>query len=646
MTANVKKIRDNILLSALLPIPTALVGIVLPLEFLGQVDGFLHYERIGQLPGLYGWSWLLFALFGLCIGLPLALLAAAVSRLMKRSPAAFAEDTGIAIALSLGTIYLINFTLQWLKNAGIAWSPLTSETQWFVFTLCVFMYVILRWQQAALPKILYSMMRFAALAGLPFIIAALPAWLPSASPPKAQTTTSGAIKKYPSIILITMDALAANHCTIYGYNRRTTPYLKRFSRGATVFDRYYANSNFTTSSVNSFLQGVRPWTHRALQLQSTVDQSVADRGLVARLHSAGYETFAVASNVRAAPYHNLTERWFDKTVYEDAERPLILLYPLHSRFPAVVDYPFVKMFFNNVEHVLVAIGVWSETGQYNLELPFSSAQKLVEERDPNKPMFLWVHIYPPHSPYAAPAPFMGQFDAGPQKRTRFDSYPPFNFRAREDKGFPSEYIGRYDEGVAYADAYVGSFLNWLQQKGLYDDSLIVISADHGESFSHGYGDHCGPLLTEDLIHIPLIIKEPGQVRGGRTDVVAEQVDLMPTILDVSGIPYESIGDGKSLRAALHGKQINEVAFSMNFEQSSCFDQLNRGTVAMIEGRWKYVRYYGHLSYPLMPKLEDSLYDLKRDPGENNNVVAAHPKTAARMRVAIEEQMRRHRGPIR
>ena len=89
-----------------------------------------------------------------------------------------------------------------------------------------------------------------------------------------------------------------------------------------------------------------------------------------------------------------------------------------------------------------------------------------------------------------------------------------------------------------------------------------------------------------------------------------------------------------------------AVFSMNFEQSSRFGKLDTGTVAMIEERWKYVHYRGKPKYPLMPKLEDSLYDLQTDPNENTNLIPAQPEIAAKMLGVIQDQLRQHGGPVK
>jgi arylsulfatase A-like enzyme len=298
-----------------------------------------------------------------------------------------------------------------------------------------------------------------------------------------------------------------------------------------------------------------------------------------------------------------------------------------------------------VDRLMVASGAWTTTDQNALEPAFDLARALIRERDPSRPLFLWVHVMRPHSPYAAPPPFLGRFNPGPLMRTRYDSSPInefFNSRLDDERVAP--FAGRYDEGLAYFDARIGDFIEWLKEQGVFGKSLLVVSSDHGESFSHRYGTHAGPMLHEDVIHVPLIIKEPGQTSGRRVGALSEQIDLMPTILDLAGVAVEGPVEGRSLRPALQGQGMDGPVFSMNFEQNPRFTELKVGSIAMIEGRWKYVRYLGHLRGPLIPALADALYDFQSDPGETINLVSVEAAVAARMRAAIDEQVRRHDQP--
>lgn len=460
---------------------------------------------------------------------------------------------------------------------------------------------------------------------------------------------TGSASWHPDIILVTADSFAANHASFYGYSRPTTPYLDNLASEANVFERYYANCNYTTPTTNSFMNGVRPWTHRVNQSLAHVDAGISNQGLVVRLKQAGYQVFAVSSNHLAAPFMNGNDQWFDKVFYgRTHELHSIVFSHLGAYFPHTLPLSNMGVINRLIEittHSLVFTGIWSPTDHFDPELALSVARRMLTDRNADRPLFLWVHLLAPHYPYASPEPFLRQFDLSMDRLSQFDSSPPSQFLASPNASTLSRWVGRYDEAIAYLDYHVGVFIDWLKRHENFDNVLLVISADHGESFSHSYGGHGGPMLHDDLIHIPLVIKEPGQNIGNRVDTLSEQIDLMPTILDLAGVPIEGSVEGRSLAPALRGQKRDGPIFSMNFEQNSCFTELNTGSVAMIEDHWKYVHYMGPIHYPMMPNLVDSLYDLTADPGENSNLITKQHVIAAKMLAAIKEQLRIHGKPV-
>jgi arylsulfatase A-like enzyme len=154
------------------------------------------------------------------------------------------------------------------------------------------------------------------------------------------------------------------------------------------------------------------------------------------------------------------------------------------------------------------------------------------------------------------------------------------------------------------------------------------------------------MLYEDLTHVPLLIKLPHQQIGRRVAVDTEHADLLPTMLDYLGQPVPHHVEGRSLRAALEGLPLEpRPIYSMDFEQNAVFSPLKTGSVAMLDGRYKYVAFFGKPKEPLMPKLDDALYDLQADPGETKNLIAEEPSRAAKMRAAIQTQVAAHSLPL-
>lgn len=639
-----KNIRLNIML------PVVIVGAFLPVEFLSEANGYLGYMRAWELFPVFGWQWLFYAFTGLVTSLLIIFSIRLMAKLFN-----FQAETMVGRIVPWLSVLLV--MLSMLRGARLwfgtsSYSSVTLPSiNWItvVLTGAICAFVIKRY--AHLAYNLIGLVQFTALVGLVLtLIAPVVTW--TQSPVEGvlpKINNAGNRAKRPNIVLITVDALTANHMSLYGYNRATTPNLELLSKEADVYDRFYANSNITTSSVNSILHGVRPWTHRAVQLPAMPLISVAREGLVGRLKAAGYKTTAVATNRFAAPYTNLTKQYFDKVAYGQINRLsarigiILTIFPhIHPLFRELIkDQPVDEY----IDRLLIHAGVYTWTDHYDPERAFSHLRGMIQTGRTDQPIFSWIHLYPPHSPYASPPPFLGVFDSSSRHRTRDDSTPPWCYLAAADKTFPDEYVGRYDESIAYVDSHIGRFIDWLKTQGVYDDALIVITADHGESFSHGYGDHSGPAMHEDLIHVPLIIKEPRQRAGRRISFLSEQIDLMPTMLDYAGLPTAVKGEGVSIRNSVSLEKMGKPIFSMNFQQSYCFGELNTGTVVMIDGDWKYVHYFGDIQYPMMPELVDSLYNLRSDPGENVNLVTVQSAIAKQMLAAIERQLQIHGGSV-
>lgn len=650
LTESARNFISNEKVKTIIMLPAVFAGAILPVEFLSEANGYLGYMRAWELFPVFGWQWLFFTFAGSICSFFTILCCKVVSKRIRISADTIAYKALLWLSVSLFLFSLLKGTKLWIEATGVA-SILMPEYNWFIAVLTAISCAIWIKQSSHTAYYLIRFAKFIASAGLVLtVIAPIVTWvekpeegvLPVVSPAVNAT-------KRPNIIIVTVDSLNTSHMSLYGYERLTTPNVDRFAKQADVYERFYANSNMTNSSVNSMLHGVRPWDHRALQLPAMPLISFAKEGMVGKLKVAGYQTFAVATNRYAAPYINLTDKYFDRVVYGQINRLSarigMILTKFHHIHPLFRTLVIDASLDEKIDRLLVSAGVYEASNHFDPERALSSMREMIQNRKPDSPFFTWVHLYPPHSPYATPAPFIGRFDQSSRHRTRDDSTPPWCYVASADKTFPDEYVGRYDESVAYVDSHIGKFVDWLKAQGVYDDSLIVISSDHGESFSHGYGAHSGPAMHEDLIHVPLIIKEPNQIKGQRLSVLSEQIDIMPTIMEYAGFPATTGSEGISLKPGTHLDKIYKPIFSMNFQQNYCFGQLITGTVAMIQGDWKFVIYFGDIQYPAMPTLENALYNLRSDPDENFNLISAQPAIANEMMSAIGAKLRKHGGAV-
>lgn len=418
----------------------------------------------------------------------------------------------------------------------------------------------------------------------------------------------------PDVYLITIDALRAADMSAYGYNRPTTPNLQRFAQRSFTFENFIANSNLTTPTTASIETGKLPWSHRVFQLGSFLRNPARQETLPALLRQRGYYAAMISSNVFASPFSHGTVESYDAAEYA---APLGLGGVWQSN-PAGIDGQstlFLSL-LRRAGGLASFLDMMRHRYPYPAEAVFDRARTLLESRGNEQPMFVWTHIFAPHDPYWPPAPYRRRFASRESwEKVRGTRLPP---------GLtPSDLRAQYDEMILYADQVVGDYLDWLERTGRLDRAIVIITADHGESFEHGGFLHGGPRLYSGLIHIPLFIHLPGQKQGGSIAPAAQQVDLLPTLLDLIGAPVPSWAEGTSLRPALEGKALPQrQILSMNLEQDSTFHPITNGALATMDDEYEYMIHLG--------TQEQELYRYKTDPSEKNNLMESEPDVAKRM----------------
>ncbi len=274
---------------------------------------------------------------------------------------------------------------------------------------------------------------------------------------------------------------------------------------------------------------------------------------------------------------------FQEAGYETAA--FVAAYVLHSRWG-------LSRGFDLYDDEAVP-GVWgAASSRRGDEVVDAALPWLLRARE--APFFAWVHLYDPHAPYAAPDPWGARFADEP-----------------------------YDGEVAFTDSVVGDLLDGLEAAGLLENTIVVITADHGEDLEdHGELGH-GLFIYDTTVRIPLLLRLPDLAAAGT--VIDEQVRLLdvgPTLLDLTGLPLPDDVSGHTMTSFIVGTGEARAAYS-----ETMFPRWHFGwqeLYGLREGGYKYI---------LAPRPE--LYDLRADPGETNNLVADMPELAADMREALE-----------
>ena len=352
-----------------------------------------------------------------------------------------------------------------------------------------------------------------------------------------------------TILLITIDTLRTDRVGAYGSRRGLTPALDRFAAESVRFDAAVAQVPLTLPSHATILTGLRPPAHGVrtndgFKLPDDVPT------LAEHLRSASYRT---AAFIAAFPLRRSTglARGFDH--YDDA-----FLGARQER---------------RASDVLQAASSW------------------LRERA-GEHVFLWVHLFDPHTPYAAPA----------EVATLYPSAP-------------------YDAEVAYTDRELGRFLDTLRGLGMYDDSIIAIAADHGEALGdHGERTH-GTFVYDSAVRVPLLIRLPGVPSRTVADPV-ELTDVAPTLAAAAGVRLPRT-DGIDLHPLASGARgdLDRAAYSESYYQNVLLGWSPLRAVRT--ARWKFIE---------APRSE--LYDLAADSGEQVNVAEAQSRLAAGLAGAL------------
>ena len=355
----------------------------------------------------------------------------------------------------------------------------------------------------------------------------------------------------PPVVLISIDTLRADHLPAYGYRDVETPNLDALARDAVVFENAYCQVPLTLPSHTVMLTGRPPYANG---VRDNVGFRLAPSTptLATLLKGAGYATGAAVSSLALRSDRGL-DIGFD--FYDD-------------RFPS--DSP-------DERAGPVTVGVlekWMDTIS-------------------GHPLFLFLHLYEPHTPYAPPEPF----------------------RAR--------YASRlYDGEIAAADAAVGLFVQGLKRRRLYDDALLFFVSDHGEGLGdHGEDEH-GVFLYREAIHVPLFVKLPGQRRAGeRVKPPVGLVDLLPTVLAAVRLPAPPGIEGLDLLGGHAAAASDRRVYS-----ETVYPRLALG--------WSELFSLTDSGYQYIEAPRPELYDLSSDPTERRNLAPATPDPLRVLRAAL------------
>ncbi len=310
--------------------------------------------------------------------------------------------------------------------------------------------------------------------------------------PKIVAPRAPAKAHRPNVLLVSLDTLRAHSVSVYGYERPTMPFLGELARDGVVFTQAVAQSTTTPQSHMTLFTSLYPSTHGITDLTRTSDLQ-AYRTFAEILREHGYVTAAVTEDGLLQATLGF-ERGFDS--YKE----------------------------NKTSELTAA------TGQ--IETTFHDAADWLDAHS-HDPFFLFVHTYQVHDPYSPPATYRAMFATGAEPES------------------PREKLDRYEGEIRYADDQLAALWRTVERLGLADDTIVIVTSDHGEEFGeHGLLRHGTDLYDETLL-VPLVMRAPQLLpRGLRVDSQVGLIDVLPTLLELLGIPIPSNVQGRSVVALL------------------------------------------------------------------------------------------------
>jgi arylsulfatase A-like enzyme/Flp pilus assembly protein TadD len=369
---------------------------------------------------------------------------------------------------------------------------------------------------------------------------------------------------HPNVILITMDTLRADHVGCYGAKTVKTPALDALAADGVLFERAISQVPLTWPSHAAILTGTYPFQNG---VQDFTGPPLAPqfRSVAQAFKQHGYATGAVVSAFVLDRSFGLI-RGFDS--YDDA--------------------------FSAETFIQKDLGLVDRKAGDSVAHAIDWLQKTAQ-----RPFFLWLHLYDPHSPYDPPEPF----------NTKYHDH-------------------LYDGEIAYADHELGRLIAWLKRNQLYDGSLIVFLSDHGESLGdHGEKEH-GFFVYNSTTHIPLIVKPPAGrgVHPGRVSRVVETIAVAPTLLHSAGLRDEIEKQFQSEGLFGVDPKSENSAYSETFYPFSFFG-------------WSPLHALQTSRYHYIDAPDPELYDLSTDPAEEKNLASQQSATVAVLKDKLQQRLK-------
>lgn len=403
---------------------------------------------------------------------------------------------------------------------------------------------------------------------------------------------------YPNILVIVVDTLRADHLSAYGYFRQTSPFIDRLAREGVRFEMAISPSSWTQPSHASMLTGHYTYVHQA-ELKPLDDRLPT---IGEALQAEGYRTGAFSGNTLFFTRRQGFGRGF--LHFEDNYQSISDMFFNSSLYGFIFDFYVLRK-------ALQYEGVPTRV----LASDINAAVLAWVDQGENHPFFIFVNYFDVHDPYTPPEPYRSQYASVPNPGGLINGFVERYHPELTPEQLQSE-IDAYDGSINYVDDQLKNLFNELERRGKLENTLVVITADHGESLGeHGLLQHSASLYIQE-IHVPLIVWWGEKLPAGRVIETPVSISALPaTLLSLIGSSNSSF-PGPSLEPLIMGEgegvawphPIAEVA---QFAGAAEQNPTTHGEMkSVVSAEWQYIlhEYFG-----------EELYDLRADPTETNNL---------------------------
>ena len=462
--------------------------------------------------------------------------------------------------------------------------------------------------------------RLATLAPLGLVVVAV-CWLGFfvSQQPLEQSVSLGSVPLgQPHVLLIVLETVRADHLSVYGYKRETTPNLRELAAHATLYTRAVSSGDMTLSTHASLFTGLYGASHGAHSGPNNhFGKPLANQyhTLAEVLSTHGYQTAAVVANIGyLAPKWGVAQGF---SLY-DHRSPVRFLRP-----------PPAYSLRRTMQAILSRLSVGGERRPWfprAEEINRQASSVLDSMGNDERPFFLFVNHMDAHWPYLPPAPFdtlyPGKDPSFDEKQYRAAVKQILTRERATSEAERNHLVSQYDGSIAYVDDQVGRLFARLKRNRFYDNCLIIVTSDHGEAFGDRHLVGHWVSVYQDQVHVPLIIKYPNTERSTVVDELVGSIDVLPTVLDQLGYEIAKDVEGQSLLRMDRGSPRVVMAESFpHFRKPAWQTRFQRTERAIFAAQYKLIT---------STEGKREMYDLFRDPNETSDLYWTEKATAHRL----------------